>query len=392
VDWRARRARAAEVLARIGADLDPDRPIETLSAPEQQLVEIAKAVGVEARIVLMDEPTASLGGREVDRLFAVIGRLREAGAGILYISHRIEEIRRVADRVTIIRDGATVAAGLPAATASDEIIRLMVGRDLERAAHRSPTPAGEVVLEVRGLSSRAAGVRDISLTVRRGEIVGVAGLVGAGRTELAETLFGLRPADEGVIRLCGAAVSLQSPSHAIEAGIAYVPEDRRRHGVVSAMSVASNVTLASLGQVSRSGLVDRGAEAEVARSYVERLRILTPSLVSPVGSLSGGNQQKVALARWLATRPTLLILDEPTQGVDVGSKAEIHGLMRELADEGLAILMMSSDLPEVLHLSDRIVVMHRGRVSGTLDRSEATEATVLGLALDRGGLLTGSGA
>jgi rhamnose transport system ATP-binding protein len=385
VSWRRRDRDSRALLERLGASIDPSRLVDTLSLPEQQLVEIAKAVGAEARILLMDEPTSALTGREVDRLFAVIHRLRAAGAGIIYISHRLEEIRRIADRVTVIRDGRTVASGLDAVTPDGEIIRLMVGRDVEAVpaglGERDGGRAGDVALEIRGLSGRASGLADVSFSVRRGEILGVAGLVGSGRTELAETVFGLRPQDAGEVWIRGARTRIRSPAEAIQAGLAYVPEDRRRHGVIADFDVAANTGLASLGRLASAGFIRRRAERDLAEQYVRRFNIRTPSVDSAVGHLSGGNQQKVALARWLATSPSVLILDEPTQGVDVGAKAEIHVLIRELAAEGLAVVMISSDLSEVLQLSDRVLVMRRGRVSGILGRDEATTATVMTLAV-----------
>ena len=381
VDWRRRHEAAASLLARIGSAIDPARTVDTLSMPEQQIVEIAKAIGVNARIVVMDEPTASLTSREVERLFQVIGRLREAQVGVIYISHRLEEIFAVADRITVLRDGLTVETRAASDVERGELIRLMVGREISAVFPKEPIEIGEPVLEVEGLTSAAAGIRDVSLTVRRGEILGIAGLVGSGRTELARTLFGLTPAEAGTIRLNGTALRVASPPDAIRAGIAYVPEDRRQHGVVLDMSIAANTSLASLDAVSRHGLIDRGRERAAAQEYVERLRIKTPSVLADVGTLSGGNQQKVALARWLSTSPAVIILDEPTQGVDVGSKAEIHALMQMLAARGLAIIMISSELPEILGMSDRIAVMHRGTIRGVLDRAEATQSSILALAL-----------
>jgi len=383
VDWRARRRQAAALVERTGARIDPERLVASLSMPEQQIVEIAKAIGANARIVIMDEPTASLTDREVDRLFATIAALKPQGVGIIYISHRLEEVFAVADRITVLRDGESVGTRAAGDVTRGELIRLMVGRDLGAVFPKRPIAIGDVRLEVRHLSNRARGLHDISLDVRRGEILGVAGLVGSGRTELAETLFGLTPLDAGEILLDGAAVRIQSPADAVRLGIGYVPEDRRRHGVVAGMSVAANATLASLRAVSRGGLIDAAAERRAAESHVARLRIRTASIGADVGSLSGGNQQKVALARWLATQPKVLILDEPTQGVDVGSKAEIHGLMEDLAERGLAIVMISSELPEILGMSDRVAVMHAGHVSGVLSRAEATQDKILGLALER---------
>ena len=383
VDWRARSARARDLLARIGAAIDPGRLVETLSMPEQQIVEIAKAIGADARIVLMDEPTASLTDHEVENLFGAIRLLRSHGAGVIYISHRLEEIFAVSDRITVLRDGTTVGTRNVGDVDRGQLIHMMVGREISTVFPKQPIAIGEPALELRGISNRAAGVRHVSLTVHRGEIVGLAGLVGSGRTQLAETVFGVTPADTGEIVVRGAPRQVTSTADAIQAGIAYVPEDRRQHGVVLDMSIAANTTLASLDAVSAHGIIDRGAERERARDYVKRLRIKTSSVLAEVGTLSGGNQQKVALARWLCTRPVVILLDEPTQGVDVGSKAEIHALMQRLAEQGLAILMISSELPEILGMSDRIAVMHRGEIRGVLNREEATQSKVLALALNQ---------
>jgi rhamnose transport system ATP-binding protein len=381
IDRRARRRRASELLQRIGVTLDPDRLVGALTMPEQQVVEIAKAIGADARIVIMDEPTASLSEREVTRLFAVIARLRGEGVGVIYISHRLEEIATIADRITVVRDGRTVATHNRGDITRADLIRLMVGRELDAVFPKRDIPLGETALQVTDLSNARTGVRRVSLSVRRGEILGLAGLVGSGRTQLAETIFGLTPADAGTIAIDGAAVHIQSPADAIRAGIGYVPEDRRQHGVVLDMSVAANASLASLASVSRRGLVQRRAENTKAEEYVERLRVKTSSVDAEVGSLSGGNQQKVALARWLATTPSILILDEPTQGVDVGSKAEIHRLMQELAERRMAIIMISSELPEILGMSDRIAVMVAGTIVTTIPRASATADDVMAAAL-----------
>jgi len=381
IDWPRRRRHAAGLLQRVGAAIDPDRLGDSLSMPEQQIVEIAKAIGADAKVVIMDEPTAALTDREVDSLFAVIARLREGGAGVVYISHRLEEVFTLADRITVLRDGETIATEPASAFTRQSLIAMMIGRELSAVFPKRPVPLGEVALEVRHMRNRAAGLRDISFSVRRGEILGLAGLVGSGRTQLAETLFGLTPKDDGEIRRDGRVVAIDSPAAAIAAGIAYVPEDRRQHGVVLDMSVTSNASLASLPQVSRYGLIDRGAERRAAQGHVARLRIKTASIDSEVGTLSGGNQQKVALARWLSASPAVLILDEPTQGVDVGSKAEIHELMQQLAERGLAIVMISSELPEILGMSDRVAVMHAGAIRAILNRDEATPARVMALAL-----------
>ncbi len=381
IDRKARRRRATDLLDRVGVRLDPDRPVGELTMPEQQVVEIAKAIGADARIVIMDEPTASLSDREVSRLFSVIARLRGAGVGIIYISHRLEEIASIADRVTVLRDGQTVATRDARDVTRADLIRMMVGRELDAVFPKREIPLGETVLAVSNLSNARTGVRRASLSVRRGEILGIAGLVGSGRTQLAEIIFGLTPADEGDITIQGAPVRITSPADAIELGIGYVPEDRRQHGAVLEMSVAANASLASLPSVSRHGLIRRDAEFASAGRYVTDLRIKTSSVEAEVGSLSGGNQQKVALARWLATSPSILILDEPTQGVDVGSKAEIHRLMQELAERGMAIIMISSELPEILGMSDRIVVMHAGTIVTTIPRDSANADNVMAAAL-----------
>ena len=385
VDWPARRRKAAELIARVGAAIDPDRRAETLTMPEQQVVEIAKALGADARILIMDEPTASLSEREVQGLFDVIALLRQQGVGIIYISHRLEEVMAIADRVTVLRDGETVGTWPARALDRAELIRLMVGRELSTVYPKRQVPRGEVALELRGVSHHETGVHDVSLSLARGEILGLAGLVGSGRTQLAEILFGLTPADAGEIKVGGVPRRLTSPAAAIDSGIAYLPEDRRRHGVVLEMSVAANTSLANLAAVSSGGLIRAASERQQAQEYVERFRIRTPSVEADVHSLSGGNQQKVALARWLSTKPAVLILDEPTQGVDVGSKAEIHGLIQDLAERGLAILMISSELPEILGMSDRIAVMRRGTISGILSRDEATSDKILALALHEEG-------
>ena len=381
VDWAGRARRAADLLARVGASIDTERRVDTLSMPEQQMVEIAKALGADARVLIMDEPTASLTDREAAQLFAAIERLRNDGAGVVYISHRLEEIAAIADRVTVLRDGESVATRPGKAVSRDDLIRLMVGREVSTVFPKREVALGGAALELRGVSHRASGIRNVSLTVRHGEILGLAGLVGSGRTELAEIIFGLRPADEGQILVDGAVVTPSTPAAAIAAGLAYVPEDRRQHGAVLEMSVTANASLANLAGVSRRGLIDRAAEREAARGYVDDLRIKTASLDADVGSLSGGNQQKVALARWLETHPRVLILDEPTQGVDVGAKAEIHTLMGTLAARGMAMVMISSEMPEILGMSDRIAVMRGGRIAGILDRAVSTQPAILALAL-----------
>jgi len=408
VNWRERNARARELLSRIGASIDPQTPAGALTMPEQQLVEIARALGASpetslesgAKILIMDEPTASLTDRETERLFKVIAELRAQGVGVIYISHRLEELFEVADRVTVLRDGETVTTRAIDEVDRAELIRLMVGRELSAIFPKREVKIGETVLEIRNLSSRAAGVHNINLSVRAGEILGLTGLVGAGRTELARTLFGLLPSDSGSVLLRPLnrrlnegshrpyksydelnEVTIDSPARAIELGLAYVPEDRRRHGAILEMPIAANMTLAILDRISKLKFFDFKSEKKIAVDFAARLSVKTPSTFAPAGALSGGNQQKVALARWLVTDPQVLILDEPTQGIDVGAKSEIHRLMLNLAEAGMAIIMISSELPEILGMSDRIAVMRGGTVVGLMDRAEATQQKILELGL-----------
>ncbi len=381
IDWTGRRRAATQILERVGGGIDADRLVDSLSMPEQQLVEIAKAIGSSARVLIMDEPTASLSGTEVDRLFEVVARLKSEQVGIIYISHRLEEILSIADRVTVLRDGTTVGTHARDGLQRSTLINLMIGRELSALFPKRAVPLGDVALELRRVTCRAAGVHDVSLQVRSGEILGVAGLVGSGRTELAQTVFGLTPADSGDVLVRGRPVDVRSPGNAIDAGIGYLPEDRKQHGVVPEMAIDQNISLASLSDVAGRGLIDRRRERAQAQGYVDQLRIKTGSVGSDVASLSGGNQQKVALARWLAIAPQVLMLDEPTQGVDVGSKSEIHALMQELAEQGLAVLMISSELPEILGMSDRVAVMRGGTIAGVLSREEATQERIMAMAL-----------
>ncbi len=400
IKWRERRQRAVQLLERIGAEILPDREIRTLSMPEQQLVEIACALAVGARIVIMDEPTASLTQKEVQLLFAVVRELRGSGVGVIYISHRLEEIFALADRVTVLRDGETVgtrevrtqrcepqeppaanrchrsesnfepalggSAPVAPVLTESELIRMMVGREVSAIFPPAESKPAEVVLSLKNLGCKASGVKDVTLEVRAGEIVGLAGLVGAGRTELARVLFGLTPADSGDLYLNGQRLTINSPRAAVARGIAYVPEDRRRHGVILEMPVAHNMTMAIHARIFPGSWLRFGAERDLAQEFMANLAIKAYGPDAPGASLSGGNQQKVSLARWLAAKPKLLILDEPTQGVDVGAKREIHKIIRQLAEDGLGVLMISSDLPEVLGMSDRIAVMRGGTLTAVL--------------------------
>lgn len=384
VKWAERRRKAAELLGKIGAQISPDAEVRSLSMPEQQLVEIACAMGSGACIVIMDEPTASLTNKEQHLLFKVVRDLRESGVGVVYISHRLEEIFALADRVTVLRDGESVGTNPVDGLTEEQMIRLMVGREVSAIYPPAEGGAGDTVLSVRNISCLESGVAGVDLEVRAGEIVALAGLVGAGRTELARVLFGITPADGGEIFLNGKAVKIRNPGVAISHGIAYVPEDRRRHGVVLEMPVAANITMAGHPNFFPGSLLRFGAETELARRFINDLGIKTDGPEAPGGSLSGGNQQKVSLARWLATEPKLLILDEPTQGVDVGAKAEIHSIIRQLAKEGMAVLMISSDLPEALGMGDRIAVMRGRQIAGVFGKGEADAHKVMTVALDGG--------
>jgi rhamnose transport system ATP-binding protein len=381
VDWRKRKEKASELLARVRAKIHPDADAGDLTMPQQQLVEIARALGADAKVLIMDEPTASLSEDDTRNLFDVIRQLRADGVGIIYISHRLEELPLIADRVTVLRDGRTIDTRLMSEVDRQQLIQLMVGRELSTVFPKRTVDLGDIVLELKQISCSASGIHDVNLSVRAGEIVGLAGLVGGGRTELARTIFGLTPADRGEIVLKGQPTKIVSARQAIARGIAYVPEDRRRHGVILDLSISANMTLASLDQFNRFTAMDFEREAQTAAEYTRRLGIKTPAVYAPVATLSGGNQQKVALSRWLLTKPSVLILDEPTQGIDVGAKSEVHSLMTELAAQGVAILMISSELPEILGMSDRIAVMHGGTIVSILNRADATQEKILGLAL-----------
>jgi rhamnose transport system ATP-binding protein len=394
ISWRARNRRARELLDApgvFGAHIDPRALAKSLSLAEQQLVEIARALRSETPILVLDEPTAVLPRVEAERLLERVSHLRSRGAGILYITHRLDEVMRIADRVSVLRDGERVWSSTMRGVTQSELVHHMVGRELERTdarrsclGSRARASSAPLALEVRDLSSRAAGLADIAFEIRAGEVLGLAGLVGAGRSELAACLFGLAPIDAGdvsEVRVHGKKVELADVHAALAAGLALVPADRRRQGVIPPLSVAENLVLAQLERLSRRGIVDARAEHELARRWIDALRIKAESADARVDTLSGGNQQKVVLARWLARDPRVLILDEPTQGIDVAGRAEIHRLIGELADRGLAVLLISSDLPELLALSDRVAVMHRGRIVGVLAREDATQEDVLAMAL-----------
>ncbi|WP_375388745.1 sugar ABC transporter ATP-binding protein [uncultured Amnibacterium sp.] len=376
IDRAAMRVQAFDLFTRLGVPIDPDRQAEGLSIADQQIIEIAKAISLDASVLVMDEPTAALSGAEVARLFTVARGLRDRGAGILFISHRFEEVFDLCDRVTVMRDGAYIATHAVGDVTVDGLVREMVGRDVTTLFPKEPAVIGEPLLTVRGLT-RAGVFQDIDLTVRSGEIVALAGLVGAGRSEVARAVFGVDPYDRGTVEFGGAALKARSPQAAIDAGLAFVPEDRRKQGLVMDLSVARNATLTLRKQLARFGVIDARRERRAAEEWTGRLQVKTGSQDLAVSTLSGGNQQKVVLAKWLATDPKLLIVDEPTRGIDVGTKAEVHRLISSLAGRGIGVLMISSELPEVLGMADTVVVMHEGRVTATLDRADATPEAVL---------------
>jgi ribose transport system ATP-binding protein len=386
LDRRAMTARATDLMARVGlpANLAGTR-VGWLSPGQRQLVEIARALSLSARVLIMDEPTSSLSQRETERLFAVVEGLRREGVAVVYISHRLAEVERLADRAVVLRDGRNAGELARAEINHSALVRLMVGRDLRQFFPRTEgRPLGPVRLEVRDLVYAGGSDVSASFSLRAGEIVGMAGLMGAGRTELAETLFGLRPRRSGQVLVDGQPLSLRRPPEPVAAGLLLVPEDRRHHGLVLAESVLDNLALPNLDHLSVMRFVSRRQAGMLARDSINRLRIRTPGPRQTVGLLSGGNQQKVVLGKWLARKPHVLICDEPTRGVDVGAKSEIYALLDRLACDGVAVLMISSDLEEVLGMSDRVLVLHEGRVAGELTRAELSEEAIMALATGGG--------
>ena len=381
VRWRQMYRQAAQILARLDIKLDVRSSARGLTLAAQQAVEIAKAISLDVRLLIMDEPTASLSAHEVDQLFKLTRALKARGVSILFISHRMKEVFSIADRVTVLRDGRFISSAPAGEVTSESAIRDMVGRHIDDFFARTEKEHGELLLSVHGLS-KENNFSDISFDVHAGEVVGFAGLVGSRRTDVALALFGIEPADSGTITFDGRTVTIRSPQQAVKLGIAYVTEDRRQLGLTMPMSITTNISLPMLHQyTNRLGLVQRQEERKTAETFRERLTIRTPSVRNAANTLSGGNQQKVVLSKWLNTRPRLLILDEPTRGIDVGAKAEVHQIIDELAQQGLGIIMISSDLPEVLAMSDRIVVMREGRQMAVLPRSEATQERVMTAAM-----------
>ncbi|WP_433696159.1 sugar ABC transporter ATP-binding protein [Paraburkholderia phenoliruptrix] len=380
IQYDAMRREVDGLLASLGVDLRADQLVRGLSIADQQVIEIAKALSLNANVLIMDEPTAALSLPEVERLFAIVRRLRERDVAILFITHRLDEVFALTQRVTIMRDGAKVFDGLTADLTTEAIVAKMVGRDLETFYPKAERPPGEVRLSVRGLT-RVGVFKDISFDVREGEIVALAGLVGAGRSEVARAIFGIDPLDAGEIMIGGQRLSAGSPAAAVRAGLALVPEDRRQQGLALELSIARNASMTVLGRLVKHGLITARSETALANRWGTRLRLKAGDPNAPVGTLSGGNQQKVVLGKWLATGPKVLIIDEPTRGIDVGAKAEVYSALAELVRDGMAVLMISSELPEVLGMADRVLVMHEGRISADIARAEADEERIMAAAL-----------
>ena len=383
IDEEELNRRAEPYLKQLGADFAPETPVARLSLAQMQLVEIAKALSLKARLVIMDEPTSSLTASETERLLKIIARLKAESVSVIFISHRLAEIEGCADRVVVLRDGRRVAELGKVEIHAETMIRHMIGRDLKTLYRPPANPPGEPILELAGVRTAYRPEQSVTLSVRRGEILGLAGLVGSGRTELARTIFGLEPLEGGSITIKGVAAPIASPSAAIARGLYLVPEDRKRSGLIVDFPIRENITLANLEAHAKRGLIDFGAEEKDALKQRQRLDIRSRGVSAPASSLSGGNQQKVVLAKWLSMEPQVLIFDEPTRGVDVGAKSEIYRLMRELSDHGVGILMISSDMEEVIGVSDRVAVMHEGRIAGFLERGELSEQSILSLAVGR---------
>ncbi len=376
LDRTAMNREASRLLGRLGSSLPPDRGMKHLSVAEMQTVEIAKALANDAEVIIMDEPTSAISGREVEALFDVIREVTARGVAVIYISHKLEEIFRIADLVTVLRDGRHVATHAIGELDENRLVTLMVGRELSAEPPAGSEAPGDAALEVRGLS-RPGAFQAASFTVRRGEILGIAGLMGAGRTELISAISGLAPAQAGEILIRSRGVRIRSPRDAIANGIAMVSEDRKEYGLVHAMSVSHNVTLAALGKFCRGGFIDRAAENDATDRQIRALSIKTPGRNCQVQYLSGGNQQKVVIAKALLTEPEILILDEPTRGIDIGAKAEVHAIMRRLARQGKAIIMVSSEMAEIVSLSDRILVMREGRIAAELSPPHANPEEIM---------------
>jgi ABC-type sugar transport system ATPase subunit len=368
------------LLSQVGLDVDPRTLVMDLSIAQRQMVEVAKALAYNAKLIVMDEPTSSLSDREIDRLLSIVRDLRGKGVSVIFISHKLDEVLAIADRITVLRDGEVIGTLEAKGCTENNLIQMMVGREITNIFPKLETELGNVIFEARDFSAGKRFSR-VNLSLRRGEILGLAGLVGAGRSELLQAIFGIDPCDSGEVFIEGAKVTIRSPQDAIRLGIGFVPEDRKLKGLLLGMAVKDNVTLASLENVSRYGVLNFGRERSVAESFIEKLSIKTSDYKQQALHLSGGNQQKVVLSKWLAIKPRILFVDEPTRGVDVGAKKKIHALLSRLTQEGVSIIMVSSELPEILGMSDRIIVMHEGEVKGEVLRKDATQQLILTMAL-----------
>jgi rhamnose transport system ATP-binding protein len=379
VDWASMRRRAAELLKSIDAPIPPDFKLKRLSVAQKHLVEIARALSHEAQVMIMDEPTAALSANEIDDLFRIVAQLKAEGRAIVFISHKFDEIFRIADNFVCLRDGEKVGEGPISSVTEPELVRMMVGRPVEQVFPKRDVPIGEVALKVEGLSN-ATEYADVSFELRKGEILGLYGLVGAGRTEAMQGLFGITPLTRGTVTLEGKPLTVRSPSDAIAAGISFVPEDRQDQGAILSLGIRENVTLANLGRHVRGLFLSRQSERQQTRDLGRRLAVKAANWEQQLGELSGGNQQKVVIAKWLATRPKVIVLDEPTKGIDVGSKAAVHDFIGELAEEGLAVVLITSELPEVMGLADRVLVMKEGRVVDEFKRGAWSAEAIVGAA------------
>lgn len=380
VDKRAQHAEARALLNRVGLNIDTHTKTGTLSTAQKQMVEVAKALSFNAKLIIMDEPTSSLTDKETAMLMDIIRKLRDEGVAIVFISHRMNEIFEISDEIAVLRDGEMVKHMITAEVDEAQVIAAMVGRDVQNLFVKEDAKIGDVVLEVKNLSTKNF-LKDISFKVHAGEIVGFAGLVGAGRSEVMRAVFGIDPRESGEIQIDGKPVKIESTVDALRAGLGFVPEDRKEQGLILKMSVRHNTSIAALSTVAKGWFIDRRAETALTDEYVAKLKVKTPSNEQKVMNLSGGNQQKVVIAKWLANHPSVLILDEPTRGIDVGAKKEIHALMSEMARQGVAIIMISSELPEVLGMSDRIYVMHEGRLKGEIARADANQEVIMQMAI-----------
>ena len=380
IDKKRQHEQARTLLAEVGLDVSTTVKVRTLSTAQKQMIEVAKALSVHSRLIIMDEPTSSLTETETETLFGIIRKLRDKGVSVVFVSHRMNEIFEISDRIAVMRDGEMVDTFQTSDVTEVDIIGAMVGREIKSLFVKEDAKIGDVVLEVKNLSTKSL-LRDVSFTVRAGEILGFAGLVGAGRSEVMRAVFGIDRRESGEIFVRGQKADIHSTVDALRYGLGFVPEDRKEQGLILGMTVCRNETLVALDKVSNGWVIDKGKETQLASRYVDALSIKTPSLTQRVVNLSGGNQQKVVIAKWMANNPAILILDEPTRGIDVGAKKEIHALMSQLAQKGVAIIMISSELPEVLGMSDRIVVMHEGRVKGELSRAQASQEAIMKMAV-----------